>query len=83
MKDMKKIFTYILAAFLVLGLSSCDKIFDNLEGDLTKMSAEDLASSTAGLDRLMSSLYSSIPMGAFAEADKNTPIANDSQTSGS
>ena len=83
MKDMKKIFTYILAAFLVLGLSSCDKIFDSLEGDLTKMSAEDLASSTAGLDRLMSSLYSSIPMGAFAEADKNTPIANDSQTSGS
>ena len=74
---MKKIFAYILAASVVLGFTSCDKIFDSLEGDLTKMSAADLTATEAGLDRLMSTLYQSIPMGAFAEADKNTPIAND------
>ena len=79
MKHMKKIFAYILAAsVVVLGFTSCDKIFDDLEGDLTKMSAADLTATEAGLDRLMSALYQSIPMGAFAEADKNTPNANDS-----
>ena len=40
MKHMKKIFTYILGASIVLGLASCDKIFDSLEGDLTKMSSD-------------------------------------------
>ena len=80
---MKKIFVYIFSAVAALALVSCDKIFDNLEGDLTKMDAETLAGSTAGLDRLMASLYSNLPMGAFAEADKNTVIANDSNTSGS
>ena len=79
---MKKIFVYILAV-ATLAFVSCDKIFDSLEGDLTKMEAEQFASSEAGLDRLMANLYSSIPMGAFAEADKNTIIANDSNTSGS
>ena len=77
---MKKIFTYILGASIVLGLASCDKIFDNLEGDLTKMSAADLTATEAGLDRLMSTLYQSIPMGAFSEGEKNTPNAN--ETSG-
>ena len=80
---MKKILYFVITAAAALSLASCDKIFDNLEGDLTKMSASDLASSTAGLDRLMSSLYSNVPMGAFAEGDKNTVIANDSNTSGS
>ena len=80
MKHMKKIFTYILGASIVLGLASCDKIFDNLEGDLTKMSAADLTATEAGLDRLMSTLYQSIPMGAFSEGEKNTPNAN--ETSG-
>ena len=79
---MKKIFVYFLSAVAALALVSCDKIFDSLEGDLTKMSGEDLATSTAGLDRLMANLYAGIPMGAFAEADKNTEIANDSNTSG-
>ena len=79
---MKKIFVYILTA-AALTFVSCDKIFDSLEGDLSKMDAETLAGSTAGLDRLMASLYSNIPMGAFAEGDKNTVIANDSNTSGS
>ena len=80
MKHMKKIFTYILGASIVLGLASCDKIFDSLEGDLTKMSAADLTATEAGLDRLMSTLYQSIPMGAFSEGEKNTPNAN--ETSG-
>ena len=81
---MKRIFIYILAASVVLGFTSCDKIFDSLEGDLTKMSAADLTATEAGLDRLMSTLYQSIPMGAFSEAEKNTPNANDSAgTSGS
>ena len=80
MKHMKKIFSYILGASLVLGLVSCDKLFDNLEGDLSKMSAADLTSTEAGLDRLMSTLYQSIPMGAFSENEKNTPNAN--ETSG-
>lgn len=74
---MKKFFTYILAASIVLGLASCDKIFDSLEGDLSKMSAEDMTATQAGLDRLMSTLYQSLPMGAFSELDKNTPNAND------
>ncbi len=80
MKHMKKIFTYILGASIILGLASCDKIFDNLEGDLTKMSAADLTSTEAGLDRLMSTLYQGVPMGAFSENEKNTPNAN--ETSG-
>lgn len=79
---MKKIFISIITAIAALGLVSCDMLFDNLEGDLTKMGGDDLAASTAGLDRLMSSLYNSLPMGAFAEAEKNTPNANDSNTSG-
>lgn len=79
---MKKILVYITAAVFSLGLVSCDKIFDSLEGDLTKMSAEDLVSTEAGLDRLMANLYNYIPMGAFASKEKNTPNANDSATSG-
>ena len=80
---MKKIFLSIITVVATLSFASCDKLFDSLEGDLTMMSADDLSSSTAGLDRLMSSLYSNIPMGAFAEMDKQTIIANDSNTSGS
>ena len=80
---MKKILYFVITAVTVLSLASCDKLFDSLEGDLTKMSADDLSSTTAGLDRLMSSLYANLPMGAFAEMDKQTIIANDSNTSGS
>ena len=78
---MKKIL-YILSAFVCLSLSmtSCDALFDSLEGDLTKMSAADLTATEAGLDRLMSTLYQSMPMGAFSEGEKNTPNAN--ETSG-
>ena len=77
---MKKIFTYIFTASIVLGLASCDKIFDSLEGDLSKMYAEDLTATEAGMDRLLASLYSNIPMNAFAEAEKGTMHAG--ETSG-
>ncbi len=77
---MKKILTFVFTAVAALALVSCDKIFNNLEGDLTKMSADDLTATEAGLDRLMSALYQSLPMGAFSESEKNTPNAN--ETSG-
>lgn len=75
---MKKIFTYILASCAAFAIASCDTMFDNLEGDLTKMSASDLTSSEAGLDRLMSNLYTYLPMGAFGGGEKNTPNATTS-----
>ena len=52
---MKKIFTYIFTVSIVLGLASCDKLFDSLEGDLSKMYAEELTATEAGMDRLLAS----------------------------
>lgn len=60
---------------IAFGVTSCDAIFDSLEGDLTKMSGEDLTSSEAGLDRLVATLYAQIPMDSFSELDKNTQNA--------
>ena len=80
MKHMKKILSLIFAAALVLGFSSCDKLFDSLEGDLTKMYKKDLIQSTAGIDRVLATIYSSVPMNPFAEAEKSTPHA--AETSG-
>ena len=62
---MKKIFKYTFVLFLGLGLCSCDKLFDSLEGDLTKMSEEDMTSSQAGMEKLLSDVYNTIPMDAF------------------
>lgn len=72
---MRKIFTILSVAVIAFGITSCDSTFDKLEGDLTKMSAEDLTQSEAGLDRLVANLYSAIPMDAFAELDKSTQNA--------
>ncbi|NLZ18829.1 MAG: RagB/SusD family nutrient uptake outer membrane protein [Bacteroidales bacterium] len=69
---MKRFFTYIAALVLSFGLVSCDKIFDSLEGDLTKMAESDLTSSEAGLQKLLAAAYNNIPMGAFANTDHNT-----------
>lgn len=76
---MKKLL-YILSAFVCLSLTftSCDALFDNLEGDLTKLSGEDLASSEAGLTRLLAQVYSYIPMNAFGVEDQYTMNACDS-----
>ena len=34
---MKKIFKYTFVFVLALGLTSCDKLFDSLEGDLSSL----------------------------------------------
>ena len=72
---MKKIFKYTFVLFLGLGLCSCDKLFDNLEGDLTKMSEEDMTSSQAGMEKLLSDVYNTIPMDAFNTKEQNTIFA--------
>jgi hypothetical protein len=72
---MKKIFKYTFAIVLSLGLCSCDKLFDSLEGDLTLMSEEDMTSSQAGLERLLSDIYNTIPMDAFNTKDQYTMLA--------
>ena len=72
---MKKIFKYTFAIVLALGLTSCDKLFDSLEGDLTMMSEDDMTSSQAGLERLLSDVYSTIPMDAFNTKDQSTLFA--------
>ena len=73
--DMKKIFRYTFAFVLGLGLLSCDKLFDSLEGDLTKMSEDDMTSTQAGLERLLSDVYATIPMDAFNTKDQHTTLA--------
>lgn len=77
---MKKIFTYLITAVAAISLVSCDKIFDSLEGDLSKMSAEDLTSSEDGFIRLLANLYAYIPMGAYESWDQSTPNATDCNT---
>ena len=76
---MKKVFIFIMTAVLSFGMTSCDKIFDNLEGDLSKMTAENLLSSEAGLKGLLANLYGNIPMGAFNSGDNSTFFANSSR----
>lgn len=76
---MKKIL-YILSALVCLTVSttSCEKLFDSLEGDLTKMTGEDMASTEAGIQRLLAEVYSFIPMNAFGYEDQYTMNATDS-----
>ncbi|MBR1406691.1 MAG: RagB/SusD family nutrient uptake outer membrane protein [Bacteroidales bacterium] len=74
---MKKTILSSIVVVAALAFVSCDKIFDGLEGDLSKMSAADLTSSEAGLDRLMANLYVNIPMGAYAAGEQSTPNATD------
>ena len=73
---MKKIFKYTVVFVLALGLTSCDKLFDSLEGDLTRMSEEDMVSTQAGLERLLSDVYNTIPMDAFNTKDQHTTFAS-------
>ena len=77
---MKRIFTYICVSILTLGLVSCGKIFDGLEGDLTRMSESDLTSSETGLTRLLASIYGYIPYDAFGTMDKSTVDATDAHS---
>jgi hypothetical protein len=63
---MKRIFRNL---FIIIFLSqifiSCEDTFDSLEGDLTKLTNEDMVSSPAGIQRLLSQVYSYIPMTVF------------------
>ena len=73
---MKKIFKYTFAIVLALALGSCDKLFNSLEGDLTLMSEDDMISTQAGLERLLSDVYNTIPMDAFNTKDQHTTFAS-------
>ena len=77
---MKKIFIYILLAGLSFGLMSCDKFFDNAEGDLNKVAAEDLLSSNSGLLSLLANLYSALPEMSVSTGDQNQMFANASRS---
>ena len=74
MISMKKIISFLTIVALALNFTSCESLFDNLEGDKSKLSGDYLAESEAGLSRMMASVYASIPMGAFANGDKNNAI---------
>ena len=73
---MKKIFIYILIAGLSLGLASCDKFFDTMEGDLSKVAADDLLNSENGLLALLANLYSNLPGVSLSDNDKYQMFGN-------
>ena len=77
---MKKIFRYILIAGLSFGLMSCDKFFDNMEGDLSKVAAENLLSTENGLLALLANLYSNLPGMSMSTGDQNQMFANGSRS---
>ena len=77
---MKKIFKYILLAGLSFGLMSCDKFFDNAEGDLNKVAAEDLLASNSGLLSLLANLYSALPDMSVSTGDQSQMFANGSRS---
>ncbi len=63
MKKILKNITMVLCLSLIV--VSCESTFDNLEGDLTKMTGEDMVSSEAGIMRLLAQVYSYTPMTVF------------------
>lgn len=73
---MKKIFVYILIAGLSLGLTSCDKFFDSMEGDLSKVDSDALLSTENGLLALLADLYSNLPSVGISDNDKNQMFGN-------
>ena len=77
---MKRIFKYIVLALLCAGLASCDKFFDDMEGDLSKVSGEDMVATQSGLLGLLANLYNGMPMNAFSSGDMNQMFANGSRS---
>lgn len=73
---MKKIFAFILIAGLSLGLTSCDKFFDSMEGDLSKVAADDLLQSENGLLALLADLYAQLPGLSMSDNDKYQMFGN-------
>ena len=77
---MKKVFKYIALSLLLAGFTSCDKFFDDMEGDLSKVAAEDMIATESGLLSLLANLYSSMPMNAFSTGDQSQLFANGSRS---
>ncbi|MBR5905876.1 MAG: RagB/SusD family nutrient uptake outer membrane protein [Bacteroidales bacterium] len=78
---MKKIFRYFVLTLLIAGTTvSCDKFFDDMEGDLSKVAAEDMIATESGLLSLLANLYSGIPMNAFSTGDQGQLFANGSRS---
>ncbi|MBQ6577035.1 MAG: RagB/SusD family nutrient uptake outer membrane protein [Bacteroidales bacterium] len=79
---MKKyrILRIVAIALLMTVVASCEKVFDSLEGDLTKMSESDMMSSEAGITGQLVNLYTYMPMNAFSTGDRNTMMGNSSRT---
>lgn len=77
---MKKILTYIALTLLLAGFTSCDKFFDDMEGDLSKVAAEDMIATESGLLSLLANLYSGMPMNAFSTGDQGQLFANGSRS---
>ena len=73
---MKKIFAFILIAGLSLGLTSCEKFFDSMEGDLSKVAADDLLQSENGLLALLADLYAQLPGISMSDNDKYQMFGN-------
>ena len=73
---MKKIFISILIAGLTLGFASCDKFFDDMEGDLSKVDADALLNSENGLLALLADLYAQIPGVSLNDNDKYQMFGN-------
>ena len=71
---MKKILSFITLIALSFGFVACEALFDNVEGDKSKIDGDYLASTEAGLSRMMASVYASIPMTGF-DSDKSTDNA--------
>ena len=78
---MNKFLKYTAIICLGLLFVSCDKLFDDLEGDLTRMTQKDMVSTVAGLERLLANSYNQIPMDAFGVLDKSTMNATDTHGS--
>lgn len=78
---MKKFFKYIALSVICAGtLCSCDKFFDTMEGDLTKVDAESMVATQAGLQSLLANLYAGLPMNAFSTGDQGQLFANGSRS---
>ena len=77
---MKRFFKYIALSVLCAGVvCSCDKFFDTMEGDLSKVDANSMVATQAGLQSLLANLYSSLGIG-FSTGDQGQLFANGSRS---
>ena len=77
---MKRFFKYIALSVLCAGIvCSCDKFFDTMEGDLSKVDANSMVATQAGLQSLLANLYSGLGIG-FSTGDQGQMFANGSRS---